>query len=116
MEFNEILKYFLLEIDKNPNEDVNEVLKRAASNLRESGRELSAKAISKIEKSFDDIDNITQKMKDLEVAKEEGLSRTDWFLEKLNQSLSRIPNLTDEQKSRILSSIDLSIKDTLKKQ
>lgn len=115
-EFNDILDVFLVEIDANPNKDVDDIIKNTAAKLKDSNNQLSIQSLSQIDASLSLIDDIASNLKEIEKARDNGYSRDDWFVERINKKVERIPRLSEEQKIKIVSSIYQSVKDALKKQ
>ena len=115
-EFNDILDAFLVEIEANPNKDIDEIITETAGKLKDSDNRLSSKGLSTINESLTIMDEIAIKLKELKKAKDDGYTRDDWFVERINKKVERIPRLSEEQKIKIVSSIYQSVKDALKKQ
>ena len=115
-EFNDILDAFLVELELNPNKDIDDVIKETAAKLQESENKLSTQSLSQIDSSLTLIDGIASNLKEIEKAKDYGYTRDDWFIDRIDKKVERIPRLSKEQKLEIVSSIYQSVKDALKNQ
>lgn len=115
-DFAKILDAFLVEIEKNPEQDVDDVIKNTASSLTDAESSLSPEGLSEIERSLGCIDNIIQKLTELSEYEDEGYSREEWLMDNIEKKLAKIPRLSKEHKDKILSSIYNGVKNALKKQ
>ena len=115
-EFNEILDSFLVEIEKNPDKNIDDVICEVSSALRDADKSLSKENLMEIERSLNCIDDISKKMHTIIKARDDGFTRDDWFVSELKKKLDEIPLMTDSQKFAVISSVVSSVKDAFKKQ
>ena len=115
-EFNEILDSFLVEIEKNPDKNIDDVICEVSSALRDADKSLSKENLMEIERSLNCIDDISKKMHTIIKARDDGFTRDDWFVSELKKKLDEIPLMADSQKFAVISSVVSSVKDALKKQ
>jgi len=104
-DFTEILDSFLLEIEKDPNRDVDEVIIEVASKFKNSEDDSFAYNLDEIRASLSYISELDSNINDLNNAKEDGVSRKNWFKKRINTKLDTIPLITEEKKSILLQSI-----------
>lgn len=107
-DFYKLLEDFLVEIENNPDKSTEDIIKDVALE-----KKLSMKGISDIEKSFGCIDDIYNKICELQNSSK---SREEWFWEEIEKKISTIPHITEDQKERILFSIANSVLTALKQQ
>ena len=110
-DFSEILDEFLIEIEKNPNKDVEQVIIETASSFKDSDARLTENDIQEIKDSFICINELTQNLNDLKNAK----SRKDWLLKRIDCKLGNLPFLNEKRKVLLLQSIEKKVEEVLNK-
>lgn len=110
-DFSEILDEFLIEIEKNPNKDVEQVIIETASSFKDSDARLTENDIQEIKDSFICINELTQNLNDLKNAK----SRKDWLLKRIDGKLGNLPFLNEKRKVLLLQSIEKKVEEVLNK-
>lgn len=97
MKFNEILAELLTELEKNPGQSAEEIIKNKARELS-----LSEQAMSEIEKTNRYIDGIEKVVKEMDEAREEGISRAEFVQ---NRIIKAMDGLTPEKRELFLNEL-----------
>ncbi len=105
---NDIFQAILSQIESNPNDSIEEVIKKMMGEI-----ELSSEELAEIEESFETLDAINEKSKDLEEARNEGKTRIGWIENQVN-NLSEASGISaNEIMAEINKGTDEALNNTL---
>ncbi len=91
--FEEILASMLEKLDENPNLDINALVQ---------GMNISQKGKTVLSETNQLIDGFAEKMDSLQIAKDEGSSRKQWFLKEMD---SIMEGRDESEKAKLVSTI-----------
>lgn len=95
--FDEILTSMLEQLENNPDQDIDVLVKGECENMG-----VSEESIALLSETNEYIDGFAEKMTTLQKAKEEGKSRKQWMLEEMDRILE---GRDEQEKAEIVSAI-----------
>ena len=95
--FDEILTSMLEQLENNPDQDIDVLVKGECENMG-----VSEESIALLSETNEYIDGFAEKMTTLQKAKEEGKSRKQWMLEEMDRILE---GRDEQEKADIVSAI-----------
>lgn len=97
-DFNEILDCFLVEIENNPNKNIDDLIIEVSSSLKKSEANFSDKDIQEITNALGCVDELTQNINDL---RNSNCSKKEWLLRKINKTVDKIPFIDEGRKTQL---------------
>lgn len=95
--FEDILTSMLEQLDENPDQDVNALIKDECEKMG-----VSEESMALLSETNEYIDGFAEKMAALQTAKEDGKSRKQWMLEEIDRILE---GRDEQEKAEIVSAI-----------
>lgn len=95
--FDEILTSMLEQLEKNPDQDIDVLVKGECEKMG-----VSEESMALLSETNEYIDDFAEKMTALQKAKEEGKSRKQWMLEEMDRILE---GRNEQEKAEIVSAI-----------
>ena len=95
--FEDILTSMLEQLDENPDQDVNALIKDECEKMG-----VSEESMALLSETNEYIDGFAEKMAALQTAKEDGKSRKQWMLEEMDRILE---GRDEQEKAEIVSAI-----------
>lgn len=95
--FDEILTSMLEQLENNPDQDIDVLVKGECENMG-----VSEESMALLSETNEYIDGFAEKMATLQKAKEEGKSRKQWMLEEMDRILE---GRDEQEKAEIVSAI-----------